>query len=215
MVKITSWKKQLICLYISIYLNTVVAGGYASILNFYISWWMRKFTFGIWTRAFIPLKFTAHFQLQPARIFSIQQAIHVDHRCHFRVAAGEVVLLSHTHTHSRRRRRWNSMSFLFCFVVHWDGFVWFGFLICHGNYLCTRFIIIILFVIKRATHTRFVLNIQHWTVFLLLLQILNNKMFNLRKYKFVLGECVNFFFYNSRIVDFNCFMIKIFKIFEQ
>lgn len=51
---------------VKIYLDTIVAGGDTSILHFYVGRRMSEFTFGVGPGAFVPLKFTAHFELQPA-----------------------------------------------------------------------------------------------------------------------------------------------------
>ena len=47
------------------HLDTVVAGGDSSILHLHSSRGMRKLAFGVGSRALIPLKFAAHFKLQP------------------------------------------------------------------------------------------------------------------------------------------------------
>lgn len=60
-------------------LDTVVTRRYTAVLNFHVGGGMCELAFGIRSGALVPLKFSADLQLQPARIFTIQQIIHVDH----------------------------------------------------------------------------------------------------------------------------------------
>ncbi len=39
---------------------------------------MGELAFGIRSGAFVPLEFSAHFQLQPTRVFAVQQIVDVD-----------------------------------------------------------------------------------------------------------------------------------------
>lgn len=59
------------------YLNAVVAGGDAAVLNFHIGSRVRKFAIRVGSGALVPLVFPAHLQLQPSGIFSVQQIVHV------------------------------------------------------------------------------------------------------------------------------------------
>lgn len=43
---------------------------------------MSELAFGVWSRALIPLELPAYFELQPARVFAVQEAIHVYHGGH-------------------------------------------------------------------------------------------------------------------------------------
>lgn len=43
---------------------------------------MGELAFGVGPRALIPLEFAAHFELEPTRVFAIEEVIHVHHGCH-------------------------------------------------------------------------------------------------------------------------------------
>lgn len=45
---------------------------------------MSELAFGVRSRALIPLELPAHFELQPARVFAVEEAIHVHHGGHRR-----------------------------------------------------------------------------------------------------------------------------------
>lgn len=64
------------------HLDAVVACSHSTILNLHIGGWVCKFAFCIRTWTFITLKLPAHFQLEPSRIFSIQQIRHANHCSH-------------------------------------------------------------------------------------------------------------------------------------
>lgn len=61
------------------YLDAVVAGCDATILNFHVGSWVGKLAVGVRSAALVPLIFPAHLQLQPSGIFAVQQIVHVDH----------------------------------------------------------------------------------------------------------------------------------------
>lgn len=68
------------------YLDTVVAGSNSSVLDLDVGWGMCELALGVRPGALVPLKLPADLQLQPAGIFAVEYAVHVDH-CHSCVAA--------------------------------------------------------------------------------------------------------------------------------
>lgn len=59
------------------HLDAVVAGCDASVLHLDVGRRMCEFAFGIRAGALIPLELAANLQLQPARVFAIQEVIHI------------------------------------------------------------------------------------------------------------------------------------------
>ena len=72
------------------YLNTVVASCYSAVLNFHIWRWMRKFALAVWASTLLSLILSTHFQLEPTRVFLIEECAHVEHGDGLRVDVGGV-----------------------------------------------------------------------------------------------------------------------------
>ena len=60
------------------YLDTIIASRYPAVLHLNVGRRMCEFTFCIWSRAFIPLKFATHLQLQPSWVLLIYQIAHIE-----------------------------------------------------------------------------------------------------------------------------------------
>lgn len=64
------------------YLDTVVASSDSPVLHLDGGRRVSEFALGVGPGALVALEFAAHFQLQPARVLSVEETIHVDHGGH-------------------------------------------------------------------------------------------------------------------------------------
>jgi len=60
-------------------LNTIIAGRYPSVLNFYVCRRVGELALRVGPSALLTLKFTTHLQLQPSAVLLVEQIVDVEH----------------------------------------------------------------------------------------------------------------------------------------